>query len=64
MVHLLLEGKKRGINHYFSQVSITARPFFEHFGFKLVDQRLVEVKGEELISFYMDKRDHNTAPLI
>jgi putative acetyltransferase len=64
MLHILHEGKKRGIKHYFSQVSITARPFFEHFGFKCVKQQLLEVRGEELINFVMEKRDDYIAPLI
>ncbi len=64
MLHLLHEGKKRGIKHYFSQVSITARPFFEHFGFKVVKQQVLEVKGQELINFVMEKRDDYKAPLI
>ena len=64
MMHILHEGKKRGIKQYFSQVSITAKPFFEHFGFKVVEQKLLEVRGEELISFYMEKYDSGSAPLI
>lgn len=64
MMHILHEGKKRQIKHYFSQVSITAKPFFEHFGFKVVEKRSLAVKGEELISFYMEKRDDYSAPLI
>ena len=64
MMHILHEGKKRGIKHYFSQVSITAKPFFEHFGFKVVEQKLLEVRGEELISFYMEKCDRGSVPLI
>ena len=64
MMHILHEGKKRGIKHYFSQVSITAKPFFEHFGFKVVEQKLLEVRGEELISFYMEKCDSGSVPLI
>ncbi len=64
MLHLLHEGKKRGIKYYFSQVSITARPFFEHFGFKVVKQQELEVRGQELINFVMEKRDDYKAPLI
>lgn len=64
MTHILHEGKKRGIKHYVSQVSVTAKPFFEHFGFKVVKQQALEVKGVELISFLMEKRDDYSAPLI
>ena len=64
MIHILHEGKKRNIKHYYSQVSITAKPFFEHFGFKVVEKKLLEVRGEELTSFYMEKCDTGRAPLI
>ena len=64
MLHILHEGKKRQIKHYFAQVSITARPFFEHFGFKVVEQRSVEVKEQTLLCFRMEKHGTNEVPLI
>ena len=64
MTHILHEGRKRNIKYYFSQVSITAKPFFEHFGFKVVKQQLLEVKGQQLINFHMEKHDSYTVPLI
>lgn len=64
MMHILHEGKKRNIKHYFSQVSITAKPFFEHFGFKVVKQQVLEVRGQALTNFLMEKRDDYSAPLI
>lgn len=64
MTHILHEGRKKNIKCYYSQVSITAKPFFEHFGFKVVKQQLLEVKGEQLISYYMEKHDSGSVPLI
>lgn len=64
MIHIMHEGKKRHINHYFSQVSITAKPFFEHFGFKVVEQRSVEVKELTLLCFHMEKHGTHEVPLI
>ncbi len=56
MTHIFNEGKKQKIKLYFSQVSITAKPFFEHFGFKVVKQQLVEVRDQKLTNFHMEKR--------
>ncbi len=57
MTHILAQGKQQKIKHYFAQVSITAKPFFEHFGFKVVKQQLVEVRDQELINYHMEKYD-------
>jgi len=55
MLHILHTGREKKIKYYFSQVSITAKPFFEHFGFKVVKQQLAEVGEQVLTSFYMEK---------
>lgn len=55
MEHILDAGAKKKIKLYFSQVSITAKPFFESFGFVVVKQQLVEVRGQQLTNFYMQK---------
>jgi len=56
MAHIFDLGSNKKINAYFSQVSISAKPFFEHFGFKLVKQQSVEVKDQQLTNFHMQKR--------
>ncbi|WP_372882437.1 GNAT family N-acetyltransferase [Psychromonas sp.] len=56
MEHLLKVGAKKKIKLFFSQVSINAKPFFESFGFSVVKQQLVEVRGQQLINFHMQKK--------
>ena len=52
---LLNEAALKGICRCYSHVSITARPFFEHFGFTLVNSQEVEVRGQVLTNFVMEK---------
>ncbi len=55
MNHVFKVGNSRGIKRYFSEVSITARPFYEHFGFKVVQAQEMEVRGQKLKNFVMEK---------
>jgi len=43
---------------FYANVSITARPFFEHFGFRLVREQQVIVRGEKLTNYLMEKLTH------
>lgn len=45
MEHVLNVGNQQGIDKYYSEVSITARPFYERFGFKVIQEQTVEVRG-------------------
>ena len=45
----------RGIRHLRSEVSITARPFFESVGFRLVSEQVVERRGVSLKNFCMER---------
>lgn len=45
MRHLLEEAQSRGIPEITSDVSRTAQPFYERFGFAIVEQRQPEVRG-------------------
>ena len=56
MQALMDKGELIGIERYYSHVSITAKPFFEHFGFTSVKRQSVEVRGEGLTNFVMEKR--------
>ncbi|MGB5445902.1 MAG: GNAT family N-acetyltransferase [Psychromonas sp.] len=56
MEHIFQVGAQKKIKLYFSQVSISAKPFFECFGFSVVKQQLVEARGQQLINFHMEKR--------
>jgi putative acetyltransferase len=55
MNHVLSVGKKRDIKRYYSEVSITARPFYEHFGFNVKQEQKFEVRGQLLKNFLMEK---------
>ncbi|HGS5672503.1 TPA: N-acetyltransferase family protein [Vibrio parahaemolyticus] len=55
MEHVLNVGKQQGIYTFYSEVSITARPFYERLGFKVVQEQTVEVRGQKLRNFVMEK---------
>ncbi|AQM20597.1 GNAT family N-acetyltransferase [Vibrio anguillarum] len=55
MEHVFKVGTSRGITKYYSEVSITARPFYEKFGFKVVKEQSIEVRGQKLQNFVMEK---------
>lgn len=55
MKQIFCEGKSEGIERFHSHVSITAHPFFEYFGFQLVKEQRVEIRGESLTNFVMEK---------
>nr|WP_223159359.1 GNAT family N-acetyltransferase [Vibrio sp. Y2-5] len=55
MNHVFSIGKKKGIKRFYSHVSITARPFYEHMGFTVVKEQLMEVRGQTLKNFLMIK---------
>ena len=46
---------KNGIMRLTSDVSITARPFFEHHGFHIVEKQQVQYKGMIFVNFKMQK---------
>ena len=45
----------RGMCHLYSEVSVTARPFFESVGFRVVREQIVERRGVLLQNFRMEK---------
>ncbi|MCW8349184.1 GNAT family N-acetyltransferase [Vibrio sp. ZSDZ65] len=55
MNHVFAVGKERGISRFYSEVSITAKPFYEHFGFKVVQPQEMDVRGQKLRNFVMEK---------
>jgi putative acetyltransferase len=55
MTHILNCGSKKNIHRYYSEVSITAKPFYEHFGFKVVKAQNVEIRGQTLTNYIMEK---------
>lgn len=55
MNHVFRVGEQRKVKRFYSEVSITARPFYEHFGFKVVQEQEREVRGQKLKNFVMEK---------
>lgn len=55
MSHVFERGKARGLDKYYSEVSITARPFYEHLGFNAVTEKIAVMNGQELKYFLMEK---------
>ncbi|WP_406610962.1 N-acetyltransferase family protein [Agarivorans sp. JK6] len=55
MSHVFSVAEQRGIQRLYSEVSITARPFYEYFGFKVVQAQEMEVRGQKLRNFIMEK---------
>lgn len=56
MKHLLKTGKRYGVKRFYADVSITAKPFFQHYGFEVLRQQQKEVRGVVLTNFLMEKR--------
>lgn len=57
MNHVFAKGRERAINRFHSEVSITARPFYEHFGFSVVNEQQMEVRGQVLTNYLMEKNN-------
>ncbi len=55
MEHVLATGSSEGVSRFYSEVSLTARTFYEHFGFKVVKEQHLEVQDEKLTNFVMEK---------
>ncbi len=55
MKYVLDVGKSKGITNFHSEVSITARPFYERFGFTVVKEQIIEIRGQKLKNFLMEK---------
>lgn len=55
MEHVLSVADRKGIQRLYSHVSITARTFYQHFGFILVKEQQVEVSGQWLKNFVMQR---------
>ncbi|MCG6200649.1 GNAT family N-acetyltransferase [Psychromonas antarctica] len=56
MMHIFQTSRAKNIKYFFALVSITAKPFFEHFGFKVKKEESVELGEQTLICFQMEKR--------
>ena len=55
MNHVLTEAKLKGTKIIESEVSITAKPFFERYGFRIIKKQLAKANKLHLINFVMEK---------
>ena len=49
------QGASLGINRIFAEASITARPFFERAGFRVIAPQRVAVNGASFLNYRMEK---------
>ena len=49
------EARASGLGRIFTEASITARPFFERHGFRVVREQTVTVRGVPMTNFAMEK---------
>ena len=54
MNHLINQARTKRIKKLFSEVSITAKPFFEYFKFRVAIKQEVEIRGIKIINYLMD----------
>jgi putative acetyltransferase len=50
------EAKEKGILEMYSNVSITARPFFEAMGFSVDKQQVLQIRDQQLKNYRMVRR--------
>ncbi|WP_064603703.1 GNAT family N-acetyltransferase [Photobacterium sp. J15] len=55
MEYIFSTGRSNGVSRYYSVVSLTARPFYERYGFRVVKEQQMEVNGLLLTNFVMEK---------
>ncbi len=56
MNEIFIRAKNSNINRIFSEVSITAKPFFEKQGFVVLSEQKIVRKGIELTNYKMEKK--------
>ena len=54
MNHLIKQARTKRIKKLYSEVSITAKPFFEYFKFRVAIKQEVEIRGIKIINYLMD----------
>ena len=55
MRRILARAGELGLQQLSSHVSLTAQPFFAHFGFEIVEHRVVDVRGVQMRNAAMRK---------
>ena len=55
MQQLLNKANQANIKRLYSHVNITAKPFFQHYGFQVVKAQQVNIRGQVLTNYVMEK---------
>lgn len=55
MLKILDQAKQMELPRLYSAVSLTAKSFYQHFGFKVIQQQQVETQGEVFTNFMMER---------
>jgi len=55
MAAVVAEARRLGVSRLFADVSVTARPFFERQGFRVIAPQVVTCRGEEFVNFRMER---------
>ncbi|USD52543.1 GNAT family N-acetyltransferase [Vibrio sp. SCSIO 43153] len=55
MQQLIAEGARNFNHRLYANVSLTAKPFFERHGFIVAQQQSVDIRGQTLTNFLMEK---------
>ena len=55
MQQLIAEGARNFNHRLYANVSLTAKPFFERHGFIVAKQQSVDIRGQTLTNFLMEK---------
>lgn len=55
LARLEMQARMQNITTLFTEASITARPFFESHGFRLVAEQTVTLRGENFVNYRMQK---------
>ena len=50
------EAIKKGLRYLFSEVSITAKPFYSSHGFIVTKKHMLKIRGTRLINYRMEKQ--------
>jgi putative acetyltransferase len=54
--HVEQFAHRHGLARLYTEASITARPYFEHRGFRLIASQVVSARGQDFINYRMEKQ--------
>jgi putative acetyltransferase len=54
--HVEAAARAQSLERLYTEASITARPFFEHCGFRVLAPQTVSLRGQDFVNYGMEKR--------